>query len=158
MNSPSGLTEIGESCFESCQNLRTSNIPSTVKQISKSAIKSCTHLEEIVIVASVTSIGLRTVDLPHSVTSIDSTAFLNCNNLANFSVNSENAVFSSHDGVWISVDNSESTLVKYPHSKGEDRYSIPDGISHISPYAFAHNLYLHSIDIPSSIKKIGIYI
>ena len=64
---PYGITSIGDSLFEGCNNIIAIYIPSSVQSIGANAFKSCSSLSIIYI--------------PSSATSIASTVFLSCGHL-----------------------------------------------------------------------------
>ena len=87
---PWGVTWIGDSAFEYCENLTSVTIPDSVTSIGVSAFFICAKLTSIIIPDSVTSIGdcafygcenLTSVTIPDSVTSIGDEAFAYCENL-----------------------------------------------------------------------------
>ena len=65
----STITEIGESAFNGCTNMRACVLPDGVTTIAKEAFSSCTALRDIVIPESVTAIGekafFKNVNLYH---------------------------------------------------------------------------------------------
>lgn len=89
---------------------------------------------------SVTSIGnrafyfydcysLTSITIPDSITSIDSYAFYDDIPLTEISVNSENANYSSENGVLFNKD--KTKIVRYPAGKKDSSYSIPDSVTSI---------------------------
>lgn len=84
---PNGITEIGESAFEYCYNLKNIILPNTIKSISTSAFSLCENLENINLPNCLERIeshifensGLINIDIPNSVKEIDDYAFLECN-------------------------------------------------------------------------------
>lgn len=65
-----GITYIGESAFEGCENLVEVQIAKGIKSIGAYAFKDCERLE--------------TVEMPDSVTKIGNSVFYNCYKLTNF--------------------------------------------------------------------------
>ena len=72
-----GITNVGRSAFEACENLQSVSIGNAVKHIGSSAFEGCTGLTNVEIPSSVTEIdyrvffgctGLTSVEIPSSVT------------------------------------------------------------------------------------------
>lgn len=90
----SGLTEIEENAFYSCESLKEIEIPETVTSIKESAFANCMLLAGITIPDGITSIAggtffmtaITEVTIPDSVTMIDSTAFAGCAQLTTCSI------------------------------------------------------------------------
>jgi len=93
---PKGVTEIKESTFAACYNLKSVSIPSTVTKIGVEAFYYCQNLTSVTIPSSVKEIEyyafanckqLKTVKLPVSgLNSIGVRSFYNCQSLEAFNV------------------------------------------------------------------------
>ena len=115
------------------------NIPDTVAVISDSAFSGCNSLTNI--------------NIPESVTSIEDYAFLVCHSLTSISVASDNAVFSSVDGVLFSKD--KTKLISFPGGR-IGYYSIPDGVTSIEKWAFYSCDGLTGVTIPDSVITVDV--
>ncbi len=133
----SQLTSIGSYAFAQT-NLVSITIPEGVTTIGVSAFFRASSLTSITIPASVTSIGNFV---------FDSTA-----SLATISVDPNNEIYSSLNGVLL--NKSGTTLITYPAGKSESTYSIPEGVTSISGGAFFGAVSLTSITIPASVTTI----
>ena len=155
-----GVTSIGDSAFESCENLKSAVLPSSVELIDHWAFSDCYDLESIIIPEGVEKIGtqafvycesLTRVDIPASVTIIES-AFDYCWNLSTIAVNANNSCFSSADGVLFNKD--QTTLLCCPGGK-EGSYAIPNTVVTIGEDAFDGCDKLTAVNIPDSVRMIG---
>ena len=97
---------------------------------------------------------LASATIPADVTSIGYAAFGGCDSLTGIVVNSENAAYTSIDGVLF--DNAKTTLVCYPSGHGTT-YQIPEGVTTIGDAAFSNCSYLTGVEIPNSVRCIGNY-
>ena len=157
-----GTKIIAESAFFGCTSLTSITIPDSVTSIGGGAFSGCTSLTSITIPDSVTSIdnsafsrcsSLTSITIPKSVTSIGVNTFYGCTALTEINVGSENANYSSENGV---LFNKEKTTLKcYPAGKTETEYTIPDSVTSIDYGAFSSCKSLASITIPDSITSIG---
>ena len=133
---PNTLTSIGDEAFYGCESLvGTLTFPSTLTSIGRMAFIYCIKLTSIII--------------PESVTSIESSAF--SGNTGLISVNSNNPIYSSADGVLF--NKTLSLLINCPTSKS-DSYSIPNTVKIIGEHAFENCNLLNIITIPSSVDTI----
>lgn len=91
-----GLTSIGDYAFQSCNSLKSVNIPSGVTSIGNYAFSNCSSLTNVTIPSGVISVGdyafrtcelLTIVNIPSSVMSIGTNAFRTCTLLTSFTVN-----------------------------------------------------------------------
>lgn len=97
--------------------------------------------------------SLTNITIGSDVASIATTAFEDCYNLTNISVNSENEFYSSENGI---LFNKEKTkLIIYPNRKSERVYTIPDDAESIGNLAFFGCTELTSLVIPPSVMEIG---
>ena len=81
------VTELGNSCFRSCYDLKSITIPSSVTNLGECCFQDCGSLTSITIPSSVTSIGdycfnecrsLTSITIPSSVTSLGDWCFYSC--------------------------------------------------------------------------------
>ena len=111
----------------------------TVRHIAAGAFKHCG--------------GLTSVTIPDSVTSINGSAFSECENLTNIAVSAHHPHFCTVDGVLF--NKAQTELICYPTGKPDSVYKIPQGVASIGDYAFRGCLNLTSIIIPDSVTSIG---
>ena len=78
---------------------------------------------------------------------------LACSNISEFMVESGNNCFSIKDGVLF--DKNQTTLIRYPVSKTETEYIVPDSVSVIHDAAFYKNSYLSTVGLHENINVIG---
>lgn len=159
-----GVTSVGGSAFEKCTNLISIELPNSITSIGYSSFKSCSNLENITIPNSVTYINndafyncssLNSISIPEKTTSIGSATFFGCSNLKQIVVDKNNTNYMSEEGVLF--NKSKSELHTYPSGKGDSTYTIPNGVTKISDYAFAGCGRLTDITFPNSITSIGYY-
>ncbi len=159
-----GVTSIGYGAFYGCTSLTSVTIPDSVTSIKYGAFYHCTSLTSITIPDSVTSIGsdafvectsLTSVTIPDSVTSIDGSTFRGCTSLVEINVGSENAKFSSENGVLFNKD--KTKLITYPLGKKDESYVIPNGVTSFGSYAFSGCTSLTSVTIPDSVTSIDYF-
>ena len=122
----SGVTDIGNYCFDDCSNLSSLSIgqPSSLTRIGKNAFSDCSKLTSALIPEGVTLIdkyafqrsGLQSVTLPTTLVRIGEYAF------------------------------GQSAL---------QSVSIPEGVTSIGSYAFSNCTALQSVSIPSTLTLTG---
>ncbi len=133
-----GVLNISVYAFEGCDNLESVHIPDSVTVIDNSAFQSCSSLSEISIPASVEVIGNNALHAP---------------GLKSIKVFSNNPYFTASSGVLF--DKAQRTLIRYPASKQDKSYTIPDSVTRIESNAFANCSLLTTISIPDSVYSIG---
>ncbi|MBQ5910563.1 MAG: leucine-rich repeat protein [Clostridia bacterium] len=133
----SNLTSIGSYAFSGCTGLTGFTMPTAVTSIGSGAFEDCTSIKSIFIQPNVTS-------LPAS-------AFDGCTSLISITVASNNANYSSVDGVVYNKNG--TTLLIYPKGRAGDYY-VPQGVTRISGAAFDDCQALTSVTIPSSVTVI----
>ena len=177
---PEGIKEIGESAFDSNENLKEVIIPSSVNKLGNRAfyfsniekIELPEGIKEIPQEAFFNCVNLISVKLPESLLKIDQSAFSGCQNLENINipknikeiffgycpslreivVSEENPYLKSVDNVIYSKDG--KTLVFYPMGKFGNEYTVLEGTEVIKGSAFSYNPTLKVINLPSGLKKI----
>ena len=150
------VTSIGESAFYDCSSLTSINIPSSVTSIGHNAFEGCSSLTAFTVDANnpnysaegcmlfnkekTTLIrafgGHKTYNIPSSVTSIGTSAFLGCSSLT--SINIPSSVTSIGTSAFLGC--SSLTSINIPSSVTKIEYNAFEGCSS-----------LISINIPSSL-------
>ena len=93
------------------------------------------------------------ITIPSTINEIGLRSFYVCNNLKAIDVDSNNAYYSSIDGVLF--NKGQTILMKYPSQKVSSEYSIPEGTISVNSLSFIYNNYLESVNIPASIERLG---
>lgn len=92
---PTGISEIGRSCFSEFNGIRKVIIPKGIKTICSGAFLKCRNLEEVSLPDTLISIEdgafsgcqkLKHIELPESLKTIGSFAFYGCENLRNITL------------------------------------------------------------------------
>jgi len=181
INFPSSLSAIGSDAFDYCGSLTslTIDVPTLVQR----AFYDCGTLTNVTLGNNVNSIGsgafandggLTKITIPVSVTNIESPPFIGCTSLTAIIVDSNNAFYSSLNGVFF--DKNQTTLLEFP-SQPTANYAVPDtvtsiayaafdrvyvtnvtistGVTSIGQWAFANSSALMSITIPNTVTNIG---
>ena len=123
----------------------------------------CTLLQDIVLPSGITTIGdtafyqcpsLASVHLPASVTYIGRASFMDCRSLVSVHIADLSA--------WCKVTQEDSSSSPFLcggkfYLNGEElkELVIPEDITEIKPYAFAHSQSLTSVEVPDHVTSIG---
>ena len=116
-------------------------IPDGVVRVGNAAVQNCTALTSVVVPASATNLG--------------SGAFAICNALTSIVVATDNAAYSTRDGVLF--DKAQSTLILFPGGKVGD-YAVPAGVTQIVDGAFQCCQSLTGITIPDGVTDTGSWV
>jgi len=158
---PAGVTSIGGEAFCDCTGLTNVTIPVGVTGIGYRAFTLCSGITGITIPTSVTSVGegafsfchgLTSLTIPTSVTSIGDEAFSDCIGLTAITVDSQNANYSSLNGILF--DKKQTSLIQCPGGK-DGSVTIPAGVISIEKNAFSSCAKMTSVTIPASVTAIG---
>jgi hypothetical protein len=117
--SPNSVTNIGDYAFVDCTGLIGVMIGNGVTSIGGNAFYAC--------------IGLTSVTIPKSVTGIGDCPFYDCYSLKTISVDTNNPVYSSLDGVLF--NHNRTTLIQCPGAKAGS-YTVPDSVTSLGYGAF----------------------
>lgn len=136
---PANLKIIDSNCFESCSSIKDFVIPDTVTAVGANAFRSCDNLESLTIGRSVTQIGLGSC---YECPKLKRLNAYSIEQLCKISYHDEgcNPLYYVHN--------------LYVNGKKITALEIPEGVTYISPYAFAGGQFT-SVKIPSSVTKIG---
>ncbi len=152
---------LGKGAFQNCTKLKTLNFPTQISTIPEECFSGCKGLSMVYIPNTVTEIGINAfrdtaiseIEIPINCAIIGEGAFAKCPALKYFVVNEYNTHFKAVDGVLFTADG--KTLVQYPNGKENTHYTVPNGVTEISPFAFAYSTNLETVTLPSSVKEIG---
>ncbi len=158
---PSSVTRIGAGAFSGCSSLTS---VSTSASFWEQAFSHCTGLATVILRNGVLSIGqdafsgcdsLTSIHLPESVEWVgyenSGHAFEDCANLTTITVDSNNAYFSSEDGVLF--DKEKTRLIQYPRGSTRTEYIVPCSVTRIDSQAFYACKNLTSLVIPFSVTE-----
>ena len=154
------VVAVNSYAFANCRSLTSVQLPSSVVAIYYRAFRYCTSL------TSVTMPGVEfldenifensavtTVSLPKSLKYVSNYAFNN-SELTSITVDADNALFTSVDGVL--YDKDITKLVAFPCKKG-GIYAIPATVSVLNQNCFPDNVALDELIIPATVSKIESY-
>lgn len=142
-----GLASIGESAFGSCGNLASVDLPESLQSIGNLAFAE-DALSEVTIPASVEKIGYAAFAMFASA------------GFEKIDVSDANRTYYSVQGVLFGKTDSSTdgaVLLQYPSGKQDTSYKVPEGTERIDSYAFAHAQSLEKVNIPSSVRQIGVH-
>lgn len=143
---PDTVTRIEACAFDSCENLKSVEIPSSVRKIGSSAF-SCSGLTKVVIPQSIRDISesvfntcynLESVELSSGLKTIGASAFANCINLRT-----------------IEIPETVTKIDRFAFQEsGLERVTVPNGIQTIDMGTFDSCQYLVGVTLPSGLKRI----
>ncbi len=134
-----GFTAIRYATFGGCSALRNIDIPPSVTSIGTFAFMSS---------------GLENITIPAGITSIGTGVFGHTASLSSISVASDNANYTSQDGVL--YNKAKTELYSCPGGKS-GVFIIPDGVTSIKADAFEGCKSLTEVTIPGSVANIDDY-
>jgi len=140
------VTRIGKSAFYHCAQLKKVSIPSTVTAIRGNAFAYCYQLTDIgelpegldsIFYDAFCYTPIETFKIPANLSYIHGSALFRCSELKSITVAEENKNFVVRDNVLFSKD--LETLVLYPYSLTDEKYTVPATVKKIGVDAFAGN-------------------
>lgn len=178
---PSTVTSIGERAFAECSALAQVVIPNTVESMGYGAFGGCRSLTHVDFPSSLTELvdevfcssGLTDILIPAAITSISSTAFMGCVDLATIAVDAANPVYDSRDQCNAIIDTETDKLVTgcrnstipntvliigygaFKNCTGLNSIVIGNSVTTIESEAFSGCRNLAEINLPSSVTTIG---
>lgn len=140
-----GLTSIGEYTFDGCSSLVEISIPDSLVRIERGAFVGCSSLKSITLAKNVEYLGTGNIGDWYYP------AFLECNNLEEINVSSENKVFSSKEGILYNKDMTKIICVP----KALTSCVIPESVKSIEEGAFGYCNNLEEIEFSGNVVNIG---
>ena len=146
---PAGLTHIGDSAFNGCENLTAITLPDTLTHIGDWAFAWCVNLTAITLPASLTHIGdrafagcenLTAITLPAGLTHIGASAFNGCENLT---------------AITLSAGLTHIGDSAFENCNNLTAITLPAGLTHIGASAFWWCKNLTAITLPAGLTHIG---
>ena len=147
---------VGSLSFVGCDNLNEVSINSNVSKIESNAFESLTNLKNLNLVNGIKEIdsyafygtAIETLSIPRSLTSIDSTSFMDCSKIARITVDSLNEKYDSRNNCNAIIDKTNDELIV-----GSSGSVIPNGVKAVGEYAFTKR-GINEINIPSTVEKV----
>jgi hypothetical protein len=131
----SRLKEIGEAAFYGCEHIESLELPNSLEIIGEGAFENCTNLCEI--------------NIPKKVKQIGNNAFANCGMLSKINCDSPN--FEIHNNTL--YEREKKRLITYFGTY--PKCVVRNGTKVIDRDAFANNLILKEIVLPSSLESVS---
>jgi hypothetical protein len=155
-NRPNALEQVW---LNGCSNLVTIRLPDAPLGIPN-VFSGLVALQSVEIPGSVTYIdsaafsgsGLTSIRIPAGVVSIGPDAFLDCSSLTNIAVDPLNQAYSSSDGVLF--DKSQRRLIRFPTAKG-GAYVVPSSVTNVEVNAFSGCSRLTNVILPGGIAALS---
>lgn len=168
------VTEIANSAFSGCKNLKTATIGKNVRVIGNYAFKNCKMLTSVKMNDSVTSIGyssfmnckkLKSIVIPETVKEINDGAFRNCKKLATVKMKTKQLKIID-DNVFYGCKALKSIVIPEEVTEiGDNTFKGCQSLKKVSmdtcklsligDNAFNGCKKLTSFDIPDAVKRIG---
>lgn len=146
---PEGITNVGENAFSGCIQLTSISFPDSVTTIGTGVCQGCSSLTNFSIGAGLANIG---PGIAPAATFTGLQIVDGCTNLSAITVDPNNPVFSSSNGVLFAYG--QQLLVRFPQGIGGS-YTIPDSVTNTTSEAFLSCSNLGSITIGSGLSGMG---
>ena len=160
---PDTITEIRESAFLQCPELKSIVIPESVKKIGTTAFAECLKLESIEFKGAET-IGQAVFNGCTALKKItaagclkewqDDEPFALCSALEEIIITDGDGNFCSENGILYSKD--KTSLICYPANKTGESFKVPDSVKEIGISAFLNNKNIKSVEM-NNVERILTY-
>jgi hypothetical protein len=147
---PASVTVIGEGPFSGCPSLTAITVDTA--NSSYSSLNGVLYDKAKTLIIQYPGARAGSYMVPKSVTSIGRSAFYGPSSLTAITVDAQNPVYNSMDGVLF--NESQTTVVQYPCAR-VGSYAVPNGVITIGDFAFAGCANLTSVGLPDSATSIG---
>lgn len=143
-----GCANVGAGAFSGCENIVSVDLPSSISTIDDSAFYGC---------------GLKTIEIPYGVKTINSSSFSFCRNLETVKLAYGVTVIGSYafeyciNLININIPDSVDVLgsAAFRNCIRLENIKISDSVGHLGSYTFADCVSLSNVLLGSRIKTIG---
>lgn len=171
---PDSVSELGESCFESCTDLTSVRLPGRITKLPNKCFYECENIQSIIIPQGVKEIGsdcfgecekLTGIDIPSSVSILEDNCFYKCNKLGKVNIPSTitEIGLGCFEYCWSlsTIEMAELTKLREINSYMFYRCTelseivLPTTITRLSDHCFHACEKISTINIPDSVRFIG---
>jgi hypothetical protein len=163
------LLVIEERAFLGCTSLSSFEVPNSVDYIGERVFKGCSALSEVRMLsveriyerAFLGCTSLSSFEVPNGVQKISENAFEGCSSLPNLQIS--NSLEYLEEDALLRTQVLKNQQSQFPVPKGKRLTSrsaeigveIPEYVTYIGIRAYANNQNIRTVNIPSSMKRIG---
>ena len=154
---PEGVTVINAKALSDVGYQTEVILPTTVRHLGREAMSSTTPVKgtmenlEVLEANSLGDFGEAPFVVTPNLRYIDPEAFYG--GVSSFVESGENENYTVKDGVLFNAD--ETELIRYPATRADDTYAVPEGTESIGKYSFSYAGNLKNVSLPGSLKVIG---
>ena len=157
------VTAISEAAFRSATITSLQLPKETLKRIDRAAFGNTKGLKTLDIPETVTTLAegaiqycddLTHISIPASVEEMGNYAIGACPMLESITVDEGNTHFGVFDGVL--MDKAQTRLITYPANKAGTTYTIPNTVKTIDDMAFMNLNHMTSLTIPASVSNLSV--
>ena len=161
VNIPASVKYIGSSAFYNCYALASVTLSEGLGFIGPGAFRYC-NFASITLPESLLGIhdgafaynkSLTSITIPANVIDLGTGIVAGCTSLQSIDVASDNAFYSSQNGVLYNADGSQ--LLMYPVGKRAASFAVPYGVTIIGSGAFMDDTTITSVTLPASVEEIS---
>ncbi len=147
-----GISYISDSVFDECFNL--SNIFVDDNNLNYSSVDGILYnKEKTKLLKYPANNSQTTITIDASINDIATDAFKDCNNLVNINVDTNNASYTSVDGILYNKD--KTVLIRCPSANNLSTISVSDTVVSIYNFGFRNCSNLETVTLPNTITSIG---